>query len=285
MSEIHQTPMITAPKKIQGRRKPWTQRHQQKRTADLITREPQGAAELETAAGSEAQITFNMPPQASEITQRRASVQILTPPTISVEWSSTQSCPSPEVGNVQVTAGPEPATPENTKAASQHNNPTQETVKTTSQTTPRTTFDRDPTVPSRTATTSVSTVSSTSQHQIFTTLADHHFFVPPNASLNTSSLILFKHNTPSLERFRLLHNQLFIELGRVVEEQLQPSLNPETNAEAYSQREEIMLGLLIDVVPALNHLTETIGKEVKSGIQKHRAGLRLWVGEKERSPK
>ena len=72
MSEIRQTPMITAPKKIQGRRKPWTQRHQQKRTADLITREPQGAAELESVAGSEAQITFNMPPQALEITQRRA---------------------------------------------------------------------------------------------------------------------------------------------------------------------------------------------------------------------
>ncbi|KAH0150928.1 hypothetical protein KCU67_g10461, partial [Aureobasidium melanogenum] len=136
----------------------------------------------------------------------------------------------------------------------------------------------------RSATTTDTTTSTMapgmSEHQTFSTLADHNFFIPPTASLNTSSLILFKHDTPSLERFRLLHNQLFIELGRVVEEQLQPPQFPETNAEAYAQKEQLMLGLLTEVVPALNHLTERVGKEIKSSMEKHEAGLRLWAGER-----
>jgi hypothetical protein len=43
-----------------------------------------------------------------------------------------------------------------------------------------------------------------------------------------------------------------------------------------------MMGLLTDVVPALNHLTESVGKEVKSSIENYNAGLRLWVGEREK---
>jgi hypothetical protein len=73
----------------------------------------------------------------------------------------------------------------------------------------------------------------------------------------------------------LLHNQLFIELGRVVEEEFHRPPFPETTTEAYKQREDLMMGLLTEVVPALNHLVERVGKEVKLSIQNYDAGLRL----------
>jgi hypothetical protein len=31
----------------------------------------------------------------------------------------------------------------------------------------------------------------------------------------------------------------------------------------------------------LNHLTERVGKEVKTSVQNYNAGLRLWAGERE----
>jgi len=158
---------------------------------------------------------------------------------------------------------------------------TPNTTEIVTQTAIQDTSEIDSTVPSHTAEIPASVSLSTSEHQTFATLANRNFHIPLSASLNTSSLILFKHDTPSLERFRLLHNQLFIELARVVEEQFQSPPFPETNVEAYKQREDLMLGLLTEVVPALNHLTETIGKEVKSSIQNHNAGLRLWVGERD----
>ncbi|CAD0113686.1 unnamed protein product [Aureobasidium uvarum] len=183
--------------------------------------------------------------QISGGAQRRASVQgtnttTLMTPPTEFEEWSTKSCPPSAIRNVHNPPAARSETPESIEAAPQISTP----------------------------------------DTIFSTLAGHNFFIPPSASLGTASLILFKHNTPSLERFRLLHNQLFIELGRVVEEQLQPPPIPETSTEAYRQREELMLGLLTEVVPALNHLTERVGKEVKSGIQKHQAALRLWTGER-----
>ena len=71
----------------------------------------------------------------------------------------------------------------------------------------------------------------------------------------------------------------------MVEEQFQPPPFPETTTEAYKQREDLMMGLLTEVVPALNHLTESIGKGVKSSIQNYNAGLRLWVGDRDQKEK
>jgi hypothetical protein len=206
--------------------------------------------------------------------QRRASIQttpFVTPSTTSVEWASTQSCPSPALSDSAVAT-------QNTHL------PTPNTVNETNPITPRSTFDVEANnqiaAAAAAAAAADSTMSSSSQHQLFSTLADHDFFIPPSASINNASLILFKNHTPSLDRFRMLHNQLFIELGRVVEEQLQPCLLPEANAQAYKLKEDVMLGLLTDVMPALNHFIESVGKEVKTGMQKHRAGLRLWAGER-----
>lgn len=217
-------------------------------------------------------------------TLRRASVQdtsttttLLTPPTTSEEWS-TKSCPP---SAIRITLDPpasESTAHEFIETASEVTTP--ETVEVEAAIKDATDFDS--TCPSRTAESSTSLMPATSEHHIFATLANRNFHIPPSASFNTSSLILFKHDTPSLERFRLLHNQMFIELGRVVEEQLQPSPFPGTHADAYRQREDLMMGLLTDVVPALNHLTERVGKEVKSSIQNSNAGLRLWVGERDK---
>lgn len=189
------------------------------------------------------------------------------------------SCPP---SAIRITLNPpalESTTTEPVEAAAQLVTPNNTEIVT--QTATKETSELDSTGPSHTTETSSSVSLGTSEHQTFVTLTNYNFHVPPTASLNTASLILFKHDTPSLERFRLLHNQLFIELARVVEEQFKSPPFPETNTEAYKQREDLMLGLLTEVVPALNHLTETVGREVKSSIQKHDAGLRLWVGDRD----
>ncbi|KAI5202677.1 hypothetical protein E4T38_05442 [Aureobasidium subglaciale] len=263
MSEIHRSPKTV--QKPKSRRQAWVHRRRQIQTDQENKKQPEQSAENpNTTLGPTASTISTMAPQTFDGARRRASLQgigstlnFLTPPTESKDWSSPQSCPSPAGDDLNDAVTHRPATPEIIKVTHQTDN--SETMGVGLQITPRTTFDRDP---------------------ILTTLGDHDFFIPPTASLNASSLILFKHSTPSLERIRLLHNQLFIELGRVVEEQLQPAMSPEMSAEAYSLKEELMLGLLTEVVPALNHLTERVGKEVKSGIQKHRAGLRLWAGER-----
>ncbi|KAG9947401.1 glutathione S-transferase, partial [Aureobasidium melanogenum] len=233
-----------------------------------------------------------MPTQVFEGAQRRASVQgidatLMTPPIEPDEWT-TKSCPTSAIRNVHNLP------PARATALESVEPPPQlpESMDTVSQNVPIITIDTSSAPASHTADTTTRSTSTTAdtttgtlapgmcEHQTFATLADNNFFIPPTASLNASSLILFKHDTPSLERFRLLHNQLFIELGRVVEEQLQPPQFPETNAEAYGQKEQLMLGLLTEVVPALNHLTERVGKEIKSSMEKHDAGLRLWAGER-----
>lgn len=219
--------------------------------------------------------------QIFEDAQRRASVQgidftLMTPPIEPDEWT-TKSCPTSAIRNIHNLPAARSSTAESAKVTQQLS----EVMVAASQKVPRITVDDESTNANNTANTATSTMApGVSEHQAFATLADHNFFIPPTASLNSSSLILFKHDTPSLERFRLLHNQLFIELGRVVEEQLQPPAFPETNAEAYRQKEQLMLGLLTEVIPALNHLTERVGKEIKSGMEKHGAGLRLWAGER-----
>ncbi|KAI5243163.1 glutathione S-transferase [Aureobasidium subglaciale] len=284
MSEIHRSPKTV--QKPKSRRQAWVHRRRQLQTDQENKKQPEQSAENpNTTLGPTAPTISTMAPQTLDGARRRASLQgigstlnFLTPPTESKEWSSTQSCPSPAVCDLNDAVTHRPTTPEISKVAHQTDN--SETIRVNLQITPRTTFDHDPVPASRIAATSCNNISSTSEHKILTTLSNHDFFIPPNASLNASSLILFKHSTPSLERFRLLHNQLFIELGRVVEEQLQPTMSPEMSAEAYSLKEELMLGLLTEVVPALNHLAERVGKEAKSGIQKHRAGLRLWAGER-----
>ncbi|KAK6006231.1 hypothetical protein QM012_006641 [Aureobasidium pullulans] len=232
----------------------------------------------------------SMPFQIFEGAQRRASVQgidasLVTPP-LEPEESTTESCPPSAVRNIHNLSPAGSMTLESIKATPKLSN----VVEAASQRIPKITIDTVSTATNRTedtatSTTPANTMRSTvtpgmSEHQTFATLADHNFFIPPTASLSAPSLILFKYNTPSLERFRLLHNQLFIELGRVVEEQLQPAAFPETNAEAYAQKEQLMLGLLTEVVPALNHLTERVGKEIKSSMEKYDAGLRLWAGER-----
>ncbi|KAI5200709.1 hypothetical protein E4T39_05551 [Aureobasidium subglaciale] len=271
MSEIHQSPKTVS--KPKSRRPAWVQRRRQIQTDQANAKESeQSAVNPNTTLGFGDRTTSTMAPQNFDGAQRRASLQgigstlnFLNPPTESKEGSSTRSCPFPAVHDLTDPAAHRPATPEIIKVASQID--TSRTVGAGLQITPRTTFDRDPIPANRTAATPFSNISSTSEHMILTTLADHDYFIPPTASLNASSLILFKHSTPSLERFRLLHNQLFIELGRVVEEQLQPTVSPQMSAEAYSLKEELMLGLLTEVVPALNHLTE-------------RVSLRLWAGER-----
>jgi hypothetical protein len=271
MSEIQQA---TDTQKMNSKGRKWVQERRQVQMDRIIAEQSDQSAEGNT-------ITSEQSPTS---TLRRASVQdtsttttFLTPPTRLEEWS-TMSCPpsairitldppaSESTAHKFIETAPEPTTP----------NPVE--VETASKDT--TNFDS--TCPTRTAECSTSRMPNTSEHHIFTTLASRKYHIPPSASLDTSSLIIFKHDTPSLERFRLLHNQLFIELGRVVEEQFQPSPFPETHAEAYRQREDLMMGLLTDVVPALNHLTERIGKEVKSSMQNYNAGLRLWVGEREK---
>jgi hypothetical protein len=268
MSEIEQA-TITTPK-MNSKRRTWVQERRQVQVDRKVAEQ--------TDQGAEEPTILSSPTGA----QRRASVQdisttvtFLTPPTESEEWT-TRSCPSsairitldpPTPGRTSPTpikVAPELLTPDPVEVVSTINTP-----------------DLNSTGPSLTTETSTNITPSTSEHHIFATLANHNFHIPPSASLNTPSLILFKHDTPSLERFRLLHNQLFIELGRVVEEQFQLPPFPETNTEAYKQREDIMMGLLTDVVPALNHLTERVGKEVKASIQNYNAGLRLWAGERE----
>ncbi|CAD0097328.1 unnamed protein product [Aureobasidium vineae] len=272
MSEVQQTPNHMAPK-IKSKRKTWLQHRRQVQIEREIAEQPDQSAEDDMS-----------PSQNFEGAQRRASVQgtdtttLMTPPIEFEEWS-TKSCPPSAIRNAHNPPAARSTTPESIEAAPRVSTP--RIMEIASQTAPKITITTDPTPVSHISRTTISTTApSMSEHQIFAMLAGHNFFIPPSASLNTTSLILFKHDTPSLERFRLLHNQLFIELGRVVEEQLQPPPFPETSTEAYRQREELMLGLLTEVVPALNHLTERVGKEVKSGIQKHQAGLRLWAGER-----
>jgi hypothetical protein len=269
MSGIQQA---TDTQKMNSKRRTWVQERRQVQKERRIAEQSDQSAEgnMITSEGS---------PTG---TLRRASVQdtsttttLLTPPTISEEWS-TKSCPP---SAIRITLDP-PAS-ESTAHESIETAPEVTTHNTVEvETATKDAIDFDSTRPN--AESSTSLMPSTSEHHIFATLADRNFHIPPSASLNNSSLILFKHDTPSLERFRLLHNQLFIEVGRVVEEQLQPPPFPETHAEAYRQREDLMMGLLTDVVPALNHLTESVGKEVKSSIENYNAGLRLWVGEREK---
>ncbi|KAH0031813.1 hypothetical protein KCU60_g11583, partial [Aureobasidium melanogenum] len=273
MSDIQQN--TKAPSKTKGKRRTWVQERRQNQIDRRL-------AEDDAISGMSTQIF--------ESAQRRASVQgidatLMTPSIEPDEWT-TKSCPTSALRNIQNLSATRSTAPESVELPSQF----PELMKVVSQSIPRITIDTtsvaashtaDTTKSSTTADTTTSTMApGMSEHQTFATLADHNFFIPPTASLNASSLILFKHDTPSLERFRLLHNQLFIELGRVVEEQLQPPQFPETNAEAYGQKEQLMLGLLTEVVPALNHLTERVGKEIKSSMEKHEAGLRLWAGER-----
>lgn len=270
MSETQQA-IVKIPK-MNSKRRTWVRERRQVQVDREIPEQPDLSAEEDT-------ISVVPTPTGG---QRRASVQdsstnstLLTPPTVSEEWS-TKSCPP---SAIRITLNPpalETTTSEPIEAAAQLIAPSATEI--VSQTATKDTSQFESTGSSRTTETSTSVTLGTSEHQVFATLANYNFHNPPSASLDTSSVILFKHDTPSLERFRLLHNQLFIELARVVEEQLQPPSCPETNVEAYKQREDLMLGLLTEVVPALNHLTETVGKEVKSSIQKHDAGLRLWVG-------
>jgi hypothetical protein len=270
MSEIEQPTTIP---KMNSKRRTWVQERRQVQIDRKVAEQSDQSAEETTISSS---------PTG---TQRRASVQdisttvtFLTPPTVSEEWT-TKSCPS---SAIRITL--DPPTPGCTSSTPIKVGPElviPNTIEIASHTATKDTLHLTSAGPSHTTETSINITPSTSEHQIFATLANHNFHIPPSASLNTSSIILFKQDTPSLERFRLLHNQLFIELGRVVEEQFQPPLFPETNAEAYKQREDLMMGLLTDVVPALNHLTERVGKEVKASIQNYNAGLRLWVGEGE----
>jgi hypothetical protein len=271
MSEIRQATDI---QKMNSRRKTWVQERRQVQKDRRIVEQSDQSAEgnIVTSEGS---------PTG---TLRRASVQdtsttttLLTPPTTSEEWS-TKSCPP---SAIRITLDP-PAF-EVTAHDFIETAPRLTTLKPVEvETVTKDAIDFDSTHISRAAESSITLVPGASEHHIFATLANRNFHIPPSASLESPSLILFKHDTPYLERFRLLHNQLFIELGRVVEEQLQSSSFPETHAEAYKQREDLMMGLLTDVIPALNHLTERVGKEVKSSIQNHNAGLRLWVGERDK---
>ncbi|KAI4845827.1 hypothetical protein E4T44_05409 [Aureobasidium sp. EXF-8845] len=271
MSGIQQA---TDTQKMKSKRRTWVQERRQVQKDRRIAEQSDQSAEGDM-------ITSEGSPTS---TLRRASVQdtsttttLLTPPTISEEWS-TKSCPS---SAIRITLDPpafESTAHEFIETAAEVITPN--TVK--AEAAIKDAIDTDSTRPSCTVESSTSLMPATSEHHIFATLANRNFHIPPSASLNTSSLILFKHDTPSLERFRLLHNQMFIELGRVVEEQLRPSPFPETDAEAYRQREDLMMGLLTDVVPALNHLTESVGKEVMSSILNYNAGLRLWVGERDK---
>lgn len=274
MSDIQQTPKTAS--KTKSKRRTWVQeRRQNQFDRRLVEDDP----------------ISSMSTQIFEDAQRRASVQgidatLMTPP-IEPEECTTQSCPTSAIHDIHHLPAARAVTPESVKVASQ----LPDAIDAASQKVPTITIDTSSVTASNTAdtttrssttaeTTRSTTTAGMSEHQTFATLAEHNFFIPPTASLNASSLILFKHDTPSLERFRLLHNQLFIELGRVVEEQLQPPQFAETNAEAYGQKEQLMLGLLTEVVPALNHLTERVGKEIKSSMEKHEAGLRLWAGER-----
>jgi len=273
MSEIQQATNKTP--KMNSKRRTWVRERRQVQVDRGTPEQPDRSAEEETISGV---------PSPTSV-RRRASVQdsstsstLLTPPTVSEE-RSTKSCPP---SAIRITLNPpalESTSSEPVEGAAQLVTPN--TTEIVTQTAVEDTSEVDSTGPSHTTEIPASVSLSTGEHQTFATLANRNFHIPLSASLNTSSLILFKHDTPSLERFRLLHNQLFIELARVVEEQFQSPPFPETNAEAYKQREDLMLGLLTEVVPALNHLTETIGKEVKSSIQNHNAGLRLWVGERD----
>ncbi|KAH0367591.1 hypothetical protein KCU65_g4585, partial [Aureobasidium melanogenum] len=275
MSDIQQT--TKAASKTKSKRRTWVQERRQN--------------QIDRRSAEEDTISI-MPTQVFEGAQRRASVQgidatLMTPPIEPDEWT-TKSCPTSAIRNVHGLPATRATALESVEIPPQLS----ESMDAISQNVPIITIDTSSTAASHTADTttrSTSTIADTttgtlapglSEHQTFATLARHNFFIPPTASLNASSLILFKHDTPSLERFRLLHNQLFIELGRVVEEQLQPPQFPETNVEAYGQKEQLMLGLLTEVVPALNHLTERVGKEIKSSMEKHEAGLRLWAGER-----
>jgi hypothetical protein len=271
MSEIEQA-TITTPR-MNSKRRTWVQERRQVQVDRKVAEQTDQAAEESTILSS---------PTGA---QRRASVQdvsttvtFLTLPTESEEWT-TKSCPPSAIRITLDPPTPGCISPKPIKVTPELAIP--ETVEVASQTATVNTPDFASTGPSHPTETSTNITPSTSEHHIFATLANHNFHIPPSASLNTSSLILFKHDTPSLERFRLLHNQLFIELGRVVEEEFQPPTFPETNTEAYKQREDLMMGLLTDVVPAMNHLTERVGKEVKASIQNYNAGLRLWVGEGE----
>lgn len=272
MSESQQADKKTP--KMNSKRRIWVRERRQAQ----VDRETPEQPDL----GTEGETISDVPSPTGA--QRRASLQdsstsstLLTPPTVSEEWS-TKSCPPSAIRITLIPPALASIDTEPVEAAAQLITPN--TTEIVSQTATKDTSEPDTTGPSRTTETSSSVSLGTSEHQIFATLANHNFHIPATASLNTPSLILFKHDTPSLERFRLLHNQLFIELARVVEEQFQSPPFPETNTEAYKHREDIMLGLLTEVVPALNHLTETVGREVKSSIQKHNGGLRLWVGDR-----
>lgn len=272
MSETQQA-TNKAPK-MNSKRRTWLRERRQVQVDRGTPEQPDPSAEEDTISGV-------LSPTSA---QRRASVQdsstsstLLTPPTVFEEWS-TKSCPPSAMRITLDQPALKSTSTEPVEAATKLMTPN--TIEIVSQPATKDTSELVSTDPTRSTEFSTSVPISASEHQIFATLANCNFHVPPSASLNTSSLILFKHDTPSLERFRLLHNQLFTELARVVEEQFQPPLFPETNAEAYKQREDLMMGLLTEVVPALNHLTETVGKEVKSGMQKHNAGLRLWVGDR-----
>ncbi|CAD0097432.1 unnamed protein product [Aureobasidium mustum] len=278
MSDLQQN--TKAASKTKSKRRTWVQERRQNQIERKL-------AEEDTIS--------SMPTQVFDGALRRASVQgihatLMTPP---LEPEETKSCPPSALRHIDNPPAAKSSISESVKIAPQ----LPDAMEAASQTVPGIMIDTGLTAASyavdttRRATTTNTTRSTTtpgmSEHQTFATLAEHKFFIPPTASLDASSLILFKHDAPSLERFRLLHNQLFIELGRVVEEQLQPPAFPETNTEAYAQKERLMLGLLTEVVPALNHLTERVGKEIKSSMEKHEAGLRLWAGErkqKEESP-
>lgn len=148
--------------------------------------------------------------------QRRASVQdtstattLSTPPTASEEWS-TKSCPPSAIRITLNPPAPTPTMPEPIEAALEVNTP--DIIEIASQTGTKDMLGLDSIISKHTTEPSASVTPNTSEQQIFATLANRNFHIPPSASLNSPSLILFKHDTPSLERFRLLHNQLFIEL-------------------------------------------------------------------------
>lgn len=61
--------------------------------------------------------------------------------------------------------------------------------------------------------------------------------------------------------------------------------NQDLSAEKYKEKEEVMMGLLVETVPALNHLAETIGKVVGRSITRQGAGLRIWAGQRGESKK
>ncbi|KEQ96250.1 hypothetical protein AUEXF2481DRAFT_673653 [Aureobasidium subglaciale EXF-2481] len=157
MSEIHRSPKTV--QKPKSRRQAWVHRRRQIQTDQENKKQPEQSAENpNTTLGPTASTISTMAPQTFDGARRRASLQgigstlnFLTPPTESKDWSSPQSCPSPAGDDLNDAVTHRPATPEIIKVTHQTDN--SETMGVGLQITPRTTFDRDPVPTSRVAAT------------------------------------------------------------------------------------------------------------------------------------